>query len=163
MAHNDKDQKQAKQFQKDVKQDSGLATLNVKPCVKCGSTRRYPPRPGTKTGACIDCANARSKKWEKKHSQRVKEIQRKYKKNNLETWKESKIKSRNKYKAENPDKNKAHRTVANAVKAGKLPRASTLTCVDCNQTAAQCYHHEDYEKPLDVVALCRDCHAKRHS
>ena len=137
-------------------------TSTIKPCKKCGGTRRYQPRPGTKTGACIDCANARSKRWEQNNRDRVKEIQQRYKQNNLETWKASKIKSRKKEALKKPVETKARRIVRHAVRRGDLPKVSTCTCADCGVQARE-YHHEDYSKPLEVVPLCRGCHIKRHT
>lgn len=34
-------------------------------------------------------------------------------------------------------------------------------CQDCGGSAVD-LHHEDYERPLDVVPLCEGCHFKRH-
>ena len=52
----------------------------------------------------------------------------------------------------------AHNAVARAIKSGKLVR---LNCVRCN--AEKTYaHHEDYDKPLEVVWLCQPCHKQRH-
>lgn len=41
---------------------------------------------------------------------------------------------------------------------GKLVRDP---CTDCGASASQ-KHHEDYDRPLDVIWLCRVCHLKRH-
>ena len=136
--------------------------METKPCVKCGSTRRAKPRPGTKTGHCIDCANARSKKWEKNNRERVKEVQINYKKNNLETWKASKIRSTNKERVKKPVEYKARQIIRAAVTRGDLPRVATCDCIDCGIQAVD-YHHEDYSKPLEVEPLCRMCHIKRHN
>ena len=35
-------------------------------------------------------------------------------------------------------------------------------CSDCNQTKRLDAHHEDYSLPLDVIWLCRQCHANLH-
>ena len=35
-------------------------------------------------------------------------------------------------------------------------------CEDCNVKPAIHRHHEDYNKPLEVVCLCAECHVKRH-
>lgn len=160
MASNDKDQKLAKLYPSVSEKVLGLDT--TKPCRKCGSTRRTKPRPGRKTGACVDCTNAYSKRWEKKNPQRVKEIQQKYKQDNIEEWKESKRRSAVNYKTEHPDKVNAHYLVKKAIRKGQLPKVSTCTCADCGIKARE-YHHEDYSKPLEVVALCRQCHIKRHT
>lgn len=55
---------------------------------------------------------------------------------------------------------RAHGRVASAVARGLLPRASTLTCVDCGRQA-QVYDHRDYDKPLAVDGVCRSCNTKR--
>ena len=50
--------------------------------------------------------------------------------------------------------------VHKAVLMGRLPRASSCTCVDCGKPAHE-YDHRDYAKPLDVVPLCRSCNKLR--
>lgn len=54
----------------------------------------------------------------------------------------------------------ALKAVYDAVRSGKLPRADTLACADCGRRAAH-YDHRDYNRPLDVQAVCRSCNAKR--
>jgi hypothetical protein len=55
---------------------------------------------------------------------------------------------------------KAKAVVYVAVRAGRLPRAIELFCIDCDGPA-QVYDHRDYSKPLDVEPVCRSCNAKR--
>ena len=54
----------------------------------------------------------------------------------------------------------AHNAVQKAIKKGILAPAKTLVCVDCNEMADR-YDHRDYNKPLDVVPVCRKCNAQR--
>lgn len=42
---------------------------------------------------------------------------------------------------------------------GALQKAA---CQNCGKPGRHA-HHEDYEKPLDVVWLCTKCHGSRHS
>lgn len=51
--------------------------------------------------------------------------------------------------------------VTRAVLQGEMPSARSCKCANCNNKADD-YHHDDYSKPLDVIPLCRDCHALRH-
>jgi hypothetical protein len=53
----------------------------------------------------------------------------------------------------------AHGIVAEAIRKG------TLTRQPCNVCGAQktVAHHEDYNKPLDVIWLCTRCHTRRHA
>ena len=69
------------------------------------------------------------------------------------------------FRLANPDKAKAASAVSNAVQSGKMPHASTKTCVrvGCDKQAEH-YHHPNYEKQhrLDVMSVCRACHRETH-
>lgn len=56
--------------------------------------------------------------------------------------------------------NRANYLTNKAVRAGLIPRADTLTCVDCGKPA-QCWDHRDYTKPLEVEPTCRACNKAR--
>lgn len=60
----------------------------------------------------------------------------------------------------NEDKRRvvAHSAVARAIKKGELVRKP---CIRCNEQKSLA-HHEDYDKPLDVMWLCQPCHKQRH-
>jgi hypothetical protein len=66
------------------------------------------------------------------------------------------------YRERNPDKRRAHWTVENAIRAGKLVRGG------CEQEGGECAgrleaHHDDYAKPLEVRWLCRFHHRRSHN
>lgn len=61
--------------------------------------------------------------------------------------------------AENRLKRKAHQAVAYAVQTGRLVRQP---CERCGTTQNVVAHHEDYNKPLDVLWLCKYHHKERH-
>ena len=52
----------------------------------------------------------------------------------------------------------AHSAVARAIRSGALVRQP---CSRCNEPKSIA-HHEDYDKPLEVVWLCQPCHKQRH-
>lgn len=62
------------------------------------------------------------------------------------------------WRAEDKRRQKAHNMVSNAVKTGKLVRQPCFRCGNPKTVA----HHEDYDKPLDVMWLCQVCHTQRH-
>lgn len=59
------------------------------------------------------------------------------------------------FRKQHPDKDKAHRTVNNAIRDGKLERQP---CEVCGTTFDVEAHHEDYSKPLNVRWLCTQHH-----
>jgi hypothetical protein len=61
--------------------------------------------------------------------------------------------------AENKLKKKAHQAVAYAIQTKRLIRQP---CERCNTTQNVVAHHEDYNKPLDVMWLCKQHHKERH-
>ena len=58
------------------------------------------------------------------------------------------------------DRHRARVLLHNAVARGKVMKPEA--CEDCRERAKLDGHHEDYTKPLEVIWLCRPCHAKRH-
>ncbi|MBB5414068.1 hypothetical protein [Paraburkholderia atlantica] len=50
--------------------------------------------------------------------------------------------------------------VRRATQEGSLPAPSALKCSDCG-CQASVYDHRDYNKPLDVDAVCQSCNLKR--
>lgn len=62
------------------------------------------------------------------------------------------------WRSEDKRRQKAHSSVYSAVKSGALIRQPCCRCGEQKTVA----HHEDYDKPLDVVWLCQPCHKQRH-
>lgn len=62
------------------------------------------------------------------------------------------------WRAEDLRRQVAHSRVARAVRNGGLVRQPCCRCGETKTVA----HHEDYDKPLEVVWLCQPCHKQRH-
>ena len=62
------------------------------------------------------------------------------------------------WRAEDTRRSKCHRAVALAIKKGELVRKDCNRCGEPKSLA----HHEDYDKPLQVIWLCQPCHKRRH-
>ena len=55
----------------------------------------------------------------------------------------------------------AHRRLSEAIQQGKVERHSKCSvCGGCDNIMA---HHEDYDKPLEVIWLCWICHNNVHN
>ena len=65
------------------------------------------------------------------------------------------------YRKNNRNKYKAHNTINNAIRDGKLEKPEA--CEECNKPGKIHGHHDDYDKPLDVRWLCPACHHQWHS
>jgi ribosomal protein S27AE len=63
-----------------------------------------------------------------------------------------------KWRSSDKRRNSAHLKAGRAIKAGILVRRP---CVRCGNEKVHA-HHEDYDKPLNVVWLCAPCHKSRH-
>jgi hypothetical protein len=62
------------------------------------------------------------------------------------------------WRQEDKRRQKAHNAVSRAMRSGKLLKENCARCESEKSVA----HHEDYDKPLDVVWLCMACHKQRH-
>ncbi len=62
-----------------------------------------------------------------------------------------------KWRKENPKKAKSHGLAKHRI---KIPKGQL--CESCKIKKAIDKHHKDYNKPLEVIFLCRGCHRKIH-
>jgi ribosomal protein S27AE len=62
------------------------------------------------------------------------------------------------WRAEDARRSKAHGAVASAIRKGLLVSTPCIRCGEQKSLA----HHEDYDKPLEVMWLCQPCHKQRH-
>lgn len=65
----------------------------------------------------------------------------------------------NRYRAKNPDKVAAQKLMTAAIARGELVRPAVCQCCGGPSKRRLDGHHHDYDKPLDVVFVCRRCHA----
>lgn len=61
----------------------------------------------------------------------------------------------------NPEKRAAHHAINNAVHSGKVIKPKC--CELCGAEGRIEAHHDDYSRPLDVIWMCRSCHADDHA
>jgi hypothetical protein len=62
------------------------------------------------------------------------------------------------WRADDKRRQSSHNAVAKAIKKGDLVRSPCIRCGEEKSVA----HHEDYDKPLEVMWLCQPCHKQRH-
>lgn len=62
------------------------------------------------------------------------------------------------WRAEDKRRQKAHSAVSAAIRNGRIQRQPCIRCGEVKSLA----HHEDYDKPLEVMWLCQPCHKQRH-
>lgn len=138
--------------------------MDVKKCMKCGEIKPisdFYRHPGMKDGhlnKCKECAKrdvSANYRANKKHYQDYEHTERRVESRHRRA-KQAQIKHR----AENPDKTRARRMLTYHVRAGNLTRPNR--CSVCGVECVPEGHHADYGKPLDVVWVCRQCHAKIH-
>lgn len=63
-----------------------------------------------------------------------------------------------KWKKRNPLKRKANQIIFVEKRAGRI---KPEPCIICGKEETQS-HHEDYNRPYDIVWLCKKCHCQRH-
>ena len=71
------------------------------------------------------------------------------------------LKQKNKeYYKKNKFKFKARRLLNDAIKRGQVMRAEI--CSKCSSSLKIEGHHENYDKPFEVIWLCERCHKEHH-
>ena len=119
--------------------------METKTCSKCGRElplsefHKYERRNETHYSQCRDC------KAEYKRKNRDKLLASQYKRRSNPTHEDS-------------QKRKAWNALYYAVRKGRVTKAKS--CQLCGSTENIQGHHNDYNKPLQVMWVCQKCHAK---
>lgn len=103
---------------------------------------------------CKLCHTATVKQYHQKHHDAHAEAQRRWYGNN----RESALLMYKNIRENNPQKTRARDAVNNAIKHGRIVR---LPCAECGNEKTHA-HHDDYNKPLQVIWLCPKHHKKLH-
>jgi len=106
-------------------------------------------------GKCKDCAK-QDAALNRINNPRVREYDRERAKN--PERKKANMENLRKRRREDPRKMRAYNNVKRTVRSGKILK---LKCIVCGNEQVQ-GHHEDYDKPLDVIWLCQKHHDARH-
>ena len=64
------------------------------------------------------------------------------------------------YRKRKQSEQKARWTLGNAIRNGKIKRPNK--CSICGKNGLIHAHHDNYNKPLEVVWVCHQCHFKKH-
>ena len=107
-----------------------------------------------------DSANTRNRENYHKNKESINQNLRKLYHFDEEFRKKSYARSKE-WSKNNPKKRNTYNIVACALRNGKLKKNDR--CQICgSKSNIECHHH-DYDKPLDVIWLCRACHKMAHS
>lgn len=98
---------------------------------------------------CKKCAKKDARNYREKNIEKVRKYDRDRFKND-ENRRSYAMKSMKEQRKKYPDRYKARTAVNNAVRDGLILKKPCCVCGNVNSTA----HHEDYEKPLEVIWVC---------
>lgn len=150
----------------------------MKKCTKCGLEKAYDQfvkHRRYKDGyysRCKECTYKLEKEWRQSNPEKKNEIRTRYRHNNREKIREQdkqfyaknseRLREKQKIdKIENPHKHKAYKEYRVALSNGKIKQ--TDYCQICGiKNMPLDGHHADYEKPLEVIWICKSCHMYIH-
>jgi hypothetical protein len=133
-----------------------------KACFKCGKTLpltefyKHPAMGDGHLGKCKQCTKKDVTEHREKNIDKIREYDRTRSK--LPHRKSLAVELHRVWRKEDARRDKCHRAVSRAILNGTITR---LPCEVCGSEKSQA-HHEDYDKPLDVMWLCAQHHCDRH-
>ena len=136
--------------------------VRSKECFKCNAIKpledfyKHPKMPDGHVNKCKECNKNDSTINRNKNIERIRAYDRERAKNPERAKIAKEISSA--WRKEDPRRMRAHNAVTRAVRKGNLVRQPCCRCGNEKSFA----HHEDYDKPLDVMWLCQPCHKQRH-
>ena len=138
-------------------------------CAKCGMVKplddfyAHPMAPQGRQSTCKECTKIGVRENRKQRIDYYREYDR------IRAKEPHRVKARIEHAKDNPTtrpepdptKRSARVAVGNALRDGKIIRPAA--CEVCNASAETHGHHDDHNKPLDVIWVCVPCHALIHA
>ena len=134
----------------------------LKECFKCKSVKpldefyKHSRMADGHLNKCKDCTKNDASKHRSENLEKIRAYDRERSKNPERKKAAAAISAA--WRKEDKRRTRAHNAVTRAVRKGELIRQPCSRCGAVKSLA----HHEDYDKPLDVVWLCQPCHKLRH-
>lgn len=98
----------------------------------------------------------REREWQRKQMAEYASTRRKYRLSHREKERERSRKS----SRENRKQRNAHAGIYRAIRRGLMIKPKR--CQECGAVGIIYGHHDDYDRPLDVIWLCPRCHKDKH-
>jgi len=121
-------------------------------------------------GKCKSCCSRYSKSWYLQNYTTQRKIHSEWRNKNkpqIDIYQKVNQPSRTiqqrKRRQQNPIVHRAHRKVKYAIATGKLIVGLCAHCGISPKKVKMHAHHEDYNKPLEIIWLCPSCHRISHS
>ena len=136
--------------------------IRSKVCFKCNSDKpiseyyKHPSMADGHLNKCKECTKKDAGQHRASNLEKIREYDRRRGKN-ADRIKASTAINRL-WREEDKRRQACHSKVSTAIKNGTLVRSPCERCGDVKSVA----HHEDYDKPLEVMWLCQPCHKQRH-
>ena len=133
-----------------------------KTCFKCQIEKpmddfyRHPAMGDGHLGKCKQCTKQDVLEHRLKNIDKIREYDKKRSK--LPPRAKKQAKRLRLWRDQDKRRAKCHNAIARAITRGDL---ACEPCSVCGREDSQA-HHDDYDKPLDVIWLCPPCHSKRH-
>ena len=109
-------------------------------------------------GKCKACYKDYARKYRKKNIEHIREYDRN--RGHLGKRKKLRAATTRRRRKEVVGYQQSHSKVANAIRTGALKRP--LYCECCGKIGRVEAHHENYNRPLEVIWLCPVCHRNYH-
>lgn len=133
-------------------------------CSACKDISEFPKNRG-KCKSCYNSTRKRNPENEKRIKREWEERNREKRNERARRWVNENQNKVTEYHTSrrriDPVPDRARHAVHRAVKRGEILKSEH--CQRCGIGGKISAHHEDYEKPLDVMWLCRKCHCDRHA
>jgi len=136
--------------------------IHSKKCFKCNTVKpladfyAHPRMADGHLNKCKECNKKDVTENRNKNIERIRAYDRERGKNKERIKQAAEVSKA--WKNEDKRRSKCHNAVSRAIKSGLLVK---IPCIRCGNEKSLA-HHEDYDKPLDVMWLCQPCHKKRH-
>jgi hypothetical protein len=136
--------------------------VRSKECFKCKTVKpledfyKHPKMPDGHVNKCKECNKNDVTASRNKNIEKVRAYDRARGKKPERI--KAAIESTRVWREEDKRRARAHSAVSRALRSGELVRRPCCRCGEDKSVA----HHEDYDKPLEVMWLCQPCHKQRH-
>lgn len=136
--------------------------VRSKECFKCKTVKpltEFYKHSGMADGhlnKCKECAKSDVSKHRTENIERFREYDRQRAK--LPERRAHNLAINTAWRREDTRRQRAHNLVSREIAKGTLVREPCCRCGSSKSLA----HHEDYDRPLDIMWLCQPCHKQRH-